>query len=210
MNLTQECHMCGGEARLVRDQMQIHIGHRVASIAADRMRCKACRAEFFLPGQMHAAQKLAADQLRAEEGLLAPADVKGIRAMYAWSQADLERVLGAGSKTVIRWERGTVFQSKSTDALLRVLRDVPEAAAYLASRNGMPIRMQRLADSPSPDIEPSWTVLFELDIAAAVKHEANVSNPTPAEDPKVVSLDRYRATRPLEPIPPSLLERAQL
>jgi DNA-binding transcriptional regulator YiaG len=42
-----------------------------------------------------------------------------------------ERVLRVGPKTVVRWERGTVFQNRATDTLLRMIRDVPAAREYL-------------------------------------------------------------------------------
>jgi HTH-type transcriptional regulator / antitoxin MqsA len=202
--------VCGGEARLVRDPMAIHIGQRRADVAAERMRCDSCQAEFFLPGQMQAAQRLAADQMRTEEGLLGISELKGIRGNLGVSQAGLEKMLGVGPKTVVRWERGTVFQNRSTDALLRILRDIPEAATYLANRSGVKLIRRRLADSPSADIEPSWKVQFGLDIETIQGSGPDLAEPTPVDDPKVVSLDDYRAKRPLEPIPPYLLEKARL
>jgi len=32
---------------------------------------------------------------------------------------------------VVRWERGTIFQNRTADTLLRVLRDHPEVVAEL-------------------------------------------------------------------------------
>lgn len=37
----------------------------------------------------------------------------------------------------MRWERGTVFQNKATDQLIRALSEVPEVFAFLAQRNGV-------------------------------------------------------------------------
>jgi HTH-type transcriptional regulator/antitoxin MqsA len=209
MNPTEECHVCGGDVRLAREPMEIQIGQRATKVAAERMRCDSCQTEFFLPGQMEAAQKLAAEQMRAEEGLLSPAEVRAIRDQYGLSQADLEKMLGVGPKTVVRWERGTVFQNKSTDALLRVLRDVPAAAEYLANRGGVqPVNALRGATA---DAAPSWGAQFDLDIVASAPQRDEGEEPTPAiDDPKVVSLDSYKAKRPLERIPQSLIGRAQL
>ena len=44
---------------------------------------------------------------------------------------------GEKPKTVVRWEKGTVFQNAATDALLRLVRDLPGAAEYLAARRGV-------------------------------------------------------------------------
>jgi len=49
------------------------------------------------------------------------------------SQAAFEELLGVGPKTVIRWEKGTVFQGATADRLMRLLRTQPELARVLAS-----------------------------------------------------------------------------
>lgn len=62
---------------------------------------------------MDAVLRRAADQIRDEEGLLGPHEIRAIRERYRLSQADFERLLGTGPKTVTRWERGTVVQTPS-------------------------------------------------------------------------------------------------
>ena len=44
------------------------IGHQSVCVAAARMRCQSCGAEFYMPGQMDAAQQLATAHMRADEG----------------------------------------------------------------------------------------------------------------------------------------------
>jgi len=46
--------------------------------------------------------------------LLAPEEIRSIRARYALSQAELERMLGLAAKTVVRWERGADFTTLTT------------------------------------------------------------------------------------------------
>jgi len=46
------------------------------------------------------------------------------REQYSLSQTQLEQLLGHRTETVVRWERGTVFQNRSTDMLLRIIRDI--------------------------------------------------------------------------------------
>ena len=59
--------------------------------------------------------------------------------MLGLSQADLEKTLGIGPKTVVRWEKGTVRQSRAADLLLRILaahpRHVLETASYATTPN---------------------------------------------------------------------------
>jgi HTH-type transcriptional regulator/antitoxin MqsA len=86
---------------------------------------------------MERTQQRAVAQIRTEEGLLTPQDIRRIREKYGLSQARLESLLRTGPKTVVRWERGTVFQSAAADTLLRLLDDDPailEALARIAQR----------------------------------------------------------------------------
>lgn len=58
----------------------------------------------------------------------------------ALSQAEFERLLGTGPKTVVRWERSTVTQSSTADTLMRVLMKHPEALYDLALELDLPAR----------------------------------------------------------------------
>ena len=70
--------------------------------------------------------------IRHADGLLAPDEIREIRVLYGLSQAKLEKLIGSGEKTVVRWERGTIAQNATADTLLRVLRDHPEVVRKLA------------------------------------------------------------------------------
>lgn len=103
------------------------------------------------PDDLDELQIRANELIRKEEGLLFPQQIEGIRNQLGLTQPQFERLLGVGPKTVVRWEKGTVFQNSATDSLLRVLRDVPEAAAYLASRQSVALN-GGLSDAPeSPE-----------------------------------------------------------
>jgi HTH-type transcriptional regulator/antitoxin MqsA len=221
MTKVVECHLCGGDARAVSDPMEIVIGQRSARVPAERMRCDECGEEFFLPGQMEAAQKLASAQIRECLGLLAPDQVKEAREKYGLSQTTMERLLGVGPKTVVRWERGTVFQNKATDALLRLIRDVPEAAAYLAAERGVELKwevdprsaiakamMPYYSIAPEPatyysveqaveSADVDWSKFVHFSFSSV---ESN-AEPSQVEDPKAVSLESYRNKKNVERIP---------
>lgn len=79
--------------------------------------------------------KRAVVQHKREQGLLSGAEVKAIREGLGMSQARFERMIGAGPKTVVRWENDSVFQNRTADTLLRVLRDYPQVAADLANKS---------------------------------------------------------------------------
>jgi len=68
--------------------------------------------------------------LRAHEGLLSPQEIRAIRERLGYTQAQLEQVLAVGPKTVVRWEKGTVRQSRLADRFLRTLAAYPHAIVY--------------------------------------------------------------------------------
>ena len=136
---SKACAQCGKEMELVHEKDEFAIGSRRTTVDVERYRCESCDEVFYTPDQALQAQRAAATQMRAQEGLLAPEEIKQIRTQWSLSQSILERLLGVGPKTVVRWERGTVFQNSATDQLLRIIRDVPEAFAYLAEQRGLVI-----------------------------------------------------------------------
>jgi HTH-type transcriptional regulator/antitoxin MqsA len=81
---------------------------------------------------MDATLRRASEAIRREEGLLMPDEIRGIRHHLGLTQEAFEKLLGVGPKTVVRWEKGTVFQNRSTDSLLRVVRAEPGAVLFLA------------------------------------------------------------------------------
>ena len=131
------CPVCDGPSVSVSMERNIRIGSRSAEVLDEFLRCTKCDEEFYLPGQMDALQLRASARIREEEGLLQPREVRAIRQGLGLSQSDFERLLGVGPKTVVRWEKGTVFQNRATDALLRLVRDVPGSARLLSERSGV-------------------------------------------------------------------------
>jgi putative zinc finger/helix-turn-helix YgiT family protein len=100
-------------------------------------RCDSCEESFYTPDQALAAQRAAAAELRRQEDLLTPEEIRATRERFGLTQSQMERLLGVGPKTVVRWERGTVFQNRSTDQLLRVIGAVPDAFRFLAVASGV-------------------------------------------------------------------------
>lgn len=84
-----------------------------------------------MDGDIH---RRAVDQYKRDNGLLSGDEVRELRQSLGLSQAKFEKLIGAGPKTVVRWERGSVFQNRTADTLMRVVRDFPEVAAHLMKR----------------------------------------------------------------------------
>jgi HTH-type transcriptional regulator/antitoxin MqsA len=127
-----ECAECGERsASLVREQAEVSIGRRSAVVEDEHLRCDRCGAEYATPEQMDETQRRAVAAIRSAEGLLTPEEIIRIRMKLGLTQAQLEALLRTGPKTVVRWERGTVFQSAAADTLLRLLDHHPNLARTL-------------------------------------------------------------------------------
>lgn len=133
------CSICGGKAEAVREVTAVSVGRRSTEVEVDFVRCRDCMEEFFRPGQLDAAQDAASRKIRNEEGLLLPWEIKSLRDAIGLSQAGFEKLLGVGPKTVVRWEKGTVFQNAATDSLLRLLRANRLNVLILAKRHEVEI-----------------------------------------------------------------------
>lgn len=135
----RECVECGGPMQPAREVRPVRVGKRKVAVEDEFFRCVACGGEAYGPGQMNESMRRATTAIRREDGLLLPDEILAIRTRLGLTQAGFEALLGVGAKTVVRWEKGTVFQNKATDQLLRVLRDVPGVSRYLAEGQGIPV-----------------------------------------------------------------------
>lgn len=131
------CPACGGRIVRAPGTFDANVGRRTVEVPGEYDRCEQCGDTYFAPGEMNEVLKRASDIIRSEEGLLSSDEIKRIRRRLGVTQPQLEQMIGAGPKTVTRWEKGTVFQNGATDTLLRVLRDVPEAVEYLMRTRGV-------------------------------------------------------------------------
>lgn len=124
--------------------------------------CERCGEEFFTRAQSRAASRAAAAALRVHAGLLTPAEIVAIRAKYQVTQAQFETVLKLGRKTVVRWETGTVTQSKAADQLLREVRASPLMFRRLAEEAEVSLPESRATADPWSHVEKvmdGWVLL---------------------------------------------------
>jgi HTH-type transcriptional regulator/antitoxin MqsA len=122
------------------------MGSRTVTIDDELYRCARCGEGFYIDGMADSTLRRATAVIRAEDGLLAPDEIVALREKYGLSQAELERLIGAGEKTVVRWERGTVSQNKTADTLLRILGDHPGVVKQLAAERG--VKLERRTRAP--------------------------------------------------------------
>ncbi|MBI2946280.1 MAG: type II toxin-antitoxin system MqsA family antitoxin [Verrucomicrobia bacterium] len=65
---------------------------------------------------------------------LNPDELTAVRENFGVDKTEMSEVLGLGGKTYLRWEQGNQYPSRSMGYYLRVLREFPEAFAWLRSR----------------------------------------------------------------------------
>ncbi len=102
-------------------------------------KCGRCGEEFYTRDQSLAASRAAASVAREHENLLPPERIRAIRLSYQMTQADFERALRLGPKTVVRWESGTVRQSAMANSLLLAIEGDADAFARVAGANGVEV-----------------------------------------------------------------------
>jgi putative zinc finger/helix-turn-helix YgiT family protein len=140
---TVHCYLCDVPASLVEESRTSKWGDRPVTYVDRFYRCDRCGETFYIGGMMNDSLRRMAAVIRAEDGLLAPDEIVELRRKYGLTQAQLERLIGAGAKTVVRWEKGTVAQNKTADTLLRVLRDHPAVVKQLSKQNGLTAKAPR-------------------------------------------------------------------
>lgn len=65
---------------------------------------------------------------------LTSAELTAVREDFGVDKTEMSEALGLGGKTYLRWEQGSQYPSRSMGYYLRVLREFPDAFAWLRSR----------------------------------------------------------------------------
>jgi HTH-type transcriptional regulator/antitoxin MqsA len=186
--MLKTCTDCGGAIARRADTFDAHIGRRTVSVPGEYDRCAGCGEFYFAPGEMDEMMKRASGIVRAGEGLLLPSQIKAFRKGIGLTQPQLEDLLGAGPKTVGRWEKGTVIQNGATDTLLRLLMDMPEALQHLLAKRGIvpnivPLVPARRAVSYQYPVIPGSSPRFFSESFTVTSHETlDMDTPSPVQN----------------------------
>lgn len=186
--MLKTCTDCGGAITRRAGTFDSHIGRRTVSVPGEYDRCADCGEFYFAPGEMDEMMKRASGIARAEEGLLLPGQIKAFRKGISLTQPQLEDLLGAGPKTVGRWEKGTVIQNGATDTLLRLLMDMPEALQHLLAKRGIvpnivPLLPARRAVSYQYPVIPGSGPRFFSESFTVTSHETlDMDTPSPVQN----------------------------
>ena len=130
----KKCAECGGTVEVSSDLIPFELrGECVLVGGIEHGQCADCGESYLSLDATERLQKGAVRLLREAKGLLTPQEIRDLRHSLGLSQAAFEALLGVGAKTVVRWEKGTVFQSATADRLMRLIRHMPELATVLSS-----------------------------------------------------------------------------
>ena len=134
----ERCPQCGARWLLpARQSREVVADDGVRLTYADELTaCLSCGERYYKHQQSLASSRARAAVLRKHAGLLTPDEIRAFRERHRLTQAQLEALLGTGPKTVVRWEKGTVCQSRAADRLLRLLIVNPKNVEFLAARGG--------------------------------------------------------------------------
>ncbi len=126
------CAECGGRVEISTDAMVVEVrGDAVVTPGIEHGRCTVCGEEYLTLDGVERLQRAAIRRSKQVRGLLSPEEIKDVRLSLDLTQAEFERLLGVGPKTVVRWEKGTVYQSATADRLMRLIRTLPEVRCVL-------------------------------------------------------------------------------
>ena len=130
----RNCAECGGAVEVSYAPVPFEVrGETVAVEGIPHGVCLACGEVYLSLEAADQLQRAALAKSKAARQLLSSEEIRDLRHSLALSQAAFEDLLGIGAKSVVRWERGTVFQSATADRLMRLIRLMPELAGVLSS-----------------------------------------------------------------------------
>ena len=128
------CGECGGPVLLSSAAVPVDLrGETILVPDLEHGVCERCGEVFLDLQAMRDLQQEAIRRSKQTKGLLSPDEIRDLRLSLGLSQAAFEHLLGTGPKTVVRWEKGTVFQSATADRLMRLVREQPKLVHLLRS-----------------------------------------------------------------------------
>ncbi len=125
------CVICGGSAKIVTEKKQARYRDEVVEVTQELYRCESCQEGFVTPEQARNHVRAVKNEIRKKYGLLSPERIVEIRNKLGLTQVQLEDLLNAGSKVVVRWESGKVIQGSGHDTMLRLLEQYPSELEHV-------------------------------------------------------------------------------
>jgi len=156
------CAECGGTFETVHNPVDLVIhGEEVTIEDVEYQVCNGCGEEILNIKTAGILQRRANDEYRKRHDLLNGQQIKEIRKRFQATQEEFQTAIGAGPKTLTRWEKGTVIQPGPADKLLRVIAHFPSVYEWLKSDMGADESSLSQGDNTiinTPEINPLYIV----------------------------------------------------
>jgi HTH-type transcriptional regulator/antitoxin MqsA len=102
--------------------------------------CNNCAMETVTPRQSRLNKWSIINAQKTIQGLLAAQEINLLRKQLGITQVEAAQLFGGGVNAFSKYERNSITQTKAMDNVLRLVRDVPGAAEYLAKRENVQLR----------------------------------------------------------------------
>jgi HTH-type transcriptional regulator/antitoxin MqsA len=142
------CPVCGSGHlhRTVKDKAFKYKGESIIVNDFVVYSCDDCEESLVPKSSMRSSEKTIRDFQRGVDGLLTSEEIKKIREALGFTQEMFANVLGVGLKTFARYENGTVTQNRTTDHLLRILFEKPDALKIISKDAARGIPLKKVVD----------------------------------------------------------------
>jgi len=171
-----KCVECGGHCVEERVAPVAHqIGKRSVRIDRDHhLYCPDCGNISYRGSMLSDNQLMIAEQIRRQDGLLTPLELKAIRSKYGLSQSDIEKILTIGSKTWVRWERGKVVQGSAADQMIRLIAKRPDVLRELMQNASVKnAKTMGILDAHDREIEERVAEVLRANLHSGKVHHAD-------------------------------------
>lgn len=102
--------------------------------------CNHCAIETVTPNQSRLNKKTIINAHKTAQGLMTAEDICALRKQLGITQIEAATLFGGGVNAFSKYENNAITQTKAMDTMLQLVRDVPEAARYLAKRKNVKLR----------------------------------------------------------------------
>lgn len=128
---------CGGRYERHAESVTVRLSGMATEVSREFFRCDRCGHDQRTIDQRDGAEKVAAEQIRAQYGLLAPREIRQLRESLGLTVPQMADLCYGTPKGIVEgWEKGRYLQNREADALLRSLTD-PAEVQRRAARAGV-------------------------------------------------------------------------
>ncbi len=133
--------------------------------------CDVCEEEIVSNKTLRETEKILTDFRRKVDGFLVSDEIKAIRKKLGKTQVEMADLIKVGEKTFARYENGQVTQSRSMDALLRILDVDPHIFNRIKTEESTEFNYVQLGIFDVGSIKPDCDVTYEKNTSDTINYK---------------------------------------